>query len=498
MMDDREKSDGRVVPAKPSNNAQGGAAEAVEGRRSAKGNAAGETRSGRSAGQGALSGLGRVRRVAATDKEARFTALLHHVDVDRLRAAYFALRPKSAPGVDGITWEDYGQDLEANLRDLHARVHRGAYRARPSRRVYIPKPDGRLRPLGVAALEDKILQRALVEVLNAVYETDFLGFSYGFRPGRSPHHALDALAAGIVGKKVNWVLDADFSDYFSSLDHQWLERFLEHRIADRRVLRLVQKWLAAGVIENGSWTAFEEGVPQGASVSPLLANVYAHYVLDLWAHQWRTRHAHGDMIIVRWADDFVVGFEHREDAERFWADLRDRLAKFGLELNAEKSRLIEFGRHAAQSRAARGLGKPETFQFLGLTHICGKTRKTGRFKLKRITDSNRVRAKLHALKGEMAKRRHLPIPEQGRWLASVLRGHYNYYAVPDNGAALIAFRERVIRHWLRSLRRRSQRSTMTWERIRRLADEWLPQPRILHPWPEQRFAAITQGRSPVR
>jgi RNA-directed DNA polymerase len=302
-MDDREKSDGLVVPEKLLNNAQGGAAEVVEGSGPAKGNTASETRPGHGAGQGALSGLGRVRRVAATDKEARFTALLHHVDVDRLRMAYSALRPKAAPGVDGVTWADYGLDLEDNLKDLHARVHRGAYRARPSRRVFIPKPDGRLRPLGIAALEDKILQRALVEVLNAIYETDFLGFSYGFRPGRSPHRALDALAAGIVGKKVNWVLDADFRDYFSSLDHQWLERFLEHRIADRRVLRLIQKWMAAGVIENGSWTAFEEGVPQGASASPLLANVYLHYVLDLWAHQWRTRHAHGDVVITRFADD---------------------------------------------------------------------------------------------------------------------------------------------------------------------------------------------------
>jgi group II intron reverse transcriptase/maturase len=436
--------------------------------------------------------------VAATDKEARFTALLHHVDVERLRRAYFALRPKAAPGVDGVTWEDYGQDLEDNLRDLHARVHRGAYRARPSRRVYIPKPDGRQRPLGVAALEDKILQRALVEVLNAIYEADFLGFSYGFRPGRSPHHALDALAAGIMGKRVNWVLDADFRDYFSSLDHQWLERFLEHRIADKRVLRLIQKWLAAGVIENGSWTAFEEGVPQGASASPLLANIYLHYVFDLWAHQWRTRHAHGDVVITRFADDFVVAFEHREDAERFWADLHDRLAQFGLELNAEKTRLIEFGRFAAWNRQARGLGKPETFQFLGFTHACAKTRKSGRFKLKRITDSKRVRAKQHALKREMRRRMHLSIPEQGRWLARVLQGHYNYYAVPDNIEALNAFRKGLIRHWLWSLRRRSQRSTMTWERMWRLTDLWLPQPRIQHPWPEQRFAAITQGRSPVR
>ena len=497
-MDDREKSDGLVVPAKLPNNAQGGAAEAVEGSGPAKGNTASETRPGHGAGQGALSGLDRVRRVAATDKEARFTALLHHVDVDRLRAAYFVLRPKAAPGMDGVTWEDYGVELENNLRDLHARVHRGAYRARPSRRVFIPKPDGRLRPLGVAALEDKVLQRALVEVLNAIYETDFLGFSYGFRPGRSPHHALDAFAAGIVGKNVNWVLDADFSDYFSSLDHQWLLKFLEHRIADKRVLRLIQKWLAAGVIEDGAWTAFEEGVPQGASASPLLANVYAHYVLDLWAHQWRTRHAHGDVIIVRWADDFVVGFEHREDAERFSTELRDRLAPFGLELHAEKTRLIEFGRHAARDRAARGLGKPETFRFLGFTHICGKTRKSKRFKLTRHTDSKRVRRKLLAVKHEMAKRMHLPIPEQGRWLASVLQGHYNYYAVPDNIEALAAFRYQIIRHWLKTLRRRSQKHRLTWERMELLAEQWLPLPRILHPWPEQRFAVITQGRSPVR
>ncbi len=497
-MDDREKSDGRVVPVKLPNNVRGGTAEAVEGRRSAKGNATGETRPGLGAGQGAPSGLGRVRQVAATDKEVRFTALLHHVDVDRLRAAYLALSPRAAPGVDGVVWADYGLDLEDNLRDLHARVHGGGYRARPSRRVYIPKPDGRLRPLGIAALEDKILQRALVEVLNAVYETDFLGFSYGFRPGRSPHQALDALAAGIVGRRVNWVLDADFSEYFSSLDHQWLVKFLEHRIADTRVLRLIQKWMAAGVIENGSWTAFEEGVPQGASVSPLLANVYAHYVLDLWAHQWRQRHARGDVVIVRFADDFVVGFEHREDAERFWAELRDRLAKFGLGLNDEKTRLIEFGRYAARDRKARGLGKPETFRFLGFTHICAKTRKSGRFKLRRITDSKRVRTKLLAVKGEMARRMHQPIREQGRWLARVLQGHYNYYAVPDNIEALSAFRKGIIRQWLKTLRRRSQRHRLSWTRMRRLAERWLPQPRILHPWPEQRFAATTQGRSPVR
>jgi len=332
--------------------------------------------------------------------------------------------------------------------------------------------------------------------LNAVYEADFLGFSYGFRPGRSQHDALDALAVGIERKKVNWVLDADFSEFFTGLDHRWLAKFLEHRIADKRVLRLVQKWLAAGVVEDGSWTAYEGGVPQGASVSPLLANVYLHYVFDLWAHQWRSRNALGEMIVVRFADDFVVGFEYRDDAERFWADLRGRLAEFSLELNADKTRLIEFGRFAAERRRKRGLGKPETFCFLGFTHICGRDR-NGRFKLKRITDSKRMRAKLREVNTELRRRRHLPISEQGRWLASVLRGHCNYYAVPDNSEAVRAFRYRIIRHWLKALRHRSQRTRMTWERMFRHADRWLPTVRILHPWPNVRFDAKTQGRSPV-
>ena len=495
-MHDRGKSDDLVVPANPANKALGGAAESGEGRGSPKGNAAGETRPGLRAGRGVSSELGRVRQVAREDKEVRFTALLHHVDVDRLRAAYWALRPKAAPGVDGVTWHEYGRDLEENLRDLHARVHRGSYRAKPSRRTYIPKPDGRQRPLGIAALEDKLLQRALVEVSNAIYEQDFVGFSYGFRPGRSPHQALDALATGIVRRRVNWVLDLDFRDYFSRLDHRWLERFVEHRIADRRVLRLIQKWLAAGVIEDGSWTAYEEGVPQGASISPLLANVYAHYVFDLWAHQWRRRRAHGDVVIVRFADDAVVGFEHRDDAERFRAELRDRLAQFGLALNAEKTRLIEFGRFAAQNRKRCGLGRPETFQFLGFTHVCAKTKK-GRFTVRRITDSKRLHAKLRSVKAELMRRRHQPIPEQGRWLASVLRGHANYYGVHDNSGALLAFRFFATEHWYRALRRRSQRSRLTWERMRRLRDRWLPWPKITHPWPTARFDARTRGRSPV-
>jgi group II intron reverse transcriptase/maturase len=496
-MNERRKSDGRVVPEKLPNNPGRPGAEVVEGRRSAKGNAASESRPGRSAGLGVSSDLDRVRQVARRDKDVRFTALLHHVTVERLEAAYRAIRPGAAPGVDGVTWQEYGRELEGNLRDLHARVHRGAYRAKPSRRAYIPKHDGRLRPLGVAALEDKILQRAMAEVLNAIFEQDFVGFSYGFRPGRSQHHALDALAVGIERRRVRWVLDADISDYFSSLDHSWLLKFLEHRIADKRVLRLIQRWLKAGVIEDGVWSETLEGTPQGASISTLISNVFLHYVFDQWVHQWRQRHARGDVVVVRFADDFVVGFQRRDDAERFWADLRERFARFGLELHEGKTRLIEFGRFAAENREGRGLPKPETFDFLGLTHICAKDRR-GRFKLQRVTSKKKMRAKLHAVKAELRRRMHLPIPEQGAWLARVLRGHYHYYAVPDNGRALNAFRLLVTRLWLQSLRRRSQRNSMTWDRMGRVAERWLPRPRIQHPWPDVRFDARTQGRSPVR
>ena len=469
----------------------------VEGSGPAKGNADSETRSGRSAGLRAPSELDRVRKVARKDKDARFTALMHHITVERLEAAYRAIRPGAAPGVDGVTWLDYGQELQENLEDLHARVQRGAYRAKPSRRTYIPKADGRQRPLGIASLEDKILQRAVAEVMNAIYEEDFVGFSYGFRPGRSPHRALDALAVGIKRKKVNWVLDADIREFFTSLDHHWLLRFLEHRIADRRLLRLIQKWLAAGVIEDGSWTASTDGVPQGAAISPLLANVYLHYVFDLWAHQWRGRYARGDVILTRFADDYVAGFEHRDDAERFLAELRDRFAQFSLELHPDKTRLIEFGRYAIERRQERGEGKPETFQFLGFTHICATTQ-AGRFKLKRVTSKKRMRAKLRQLNIELRRRMHLPIPEQGVWLGAVVRGHLAYFAVPDNGEAIASFRREVTRLWFLALRRRSQRHSLTWQRMARIAERWLPPVRILHPWPEQRFAAITQGKSPVR
>ena len=496
-MHERGKSDSPVVPAKLPNNTGLPVAEVVEERGLAKGNAASKTRPGLRAGMSASSALDRVRRVAQNDREARFTALLHHVDVDRLRAAYGALNPRAATGVDGVTWRAYGQDLEENLRELHGRVHRGSYRPRPSRRAYIPKADGRLRPLGIAALEDKILQRAVVEVLNAIYETDFLGFSYGFRSGRSPHDALDALAVGIARRKVNWVLDADLRDFFTSLDHGWLQKFLEHRIADRRMLRLLGKWLKAGVIENGIWSETVQGTPQGASASPLLANVYLHYVFDLWADRWRRQHAHGDVILVRYADDYIAGFEHEDDARRFLADLRDRLATFCLELAPEKTRLIEFGRYAAERRNARGLDKPETFGFLGFTHICAKTR-NGRFSLKRITNSKRMRAKQHQVKDELKRRRHHPIPEQGQWLASVVRGHLAYYAVPGNRDAVAAFRSQVTRDWHEALRRRSQRSRLDWTRMNRIATRWLPPAKIMHPYPEKRFDARTQGRSPVR
>jgi group II intron reverse transcriptase/maturase len=429
-----------------------------------------------------------VRQVAVRDKDARFTALLHHVSLHRLGLAFDEVNPKAAPGVDGVSWQEYERDLGANLRGLHERVQQGRYRASPSRRAYIPKADGRQRPLGIATLEDKVVQRAVVEVLNAVYEADFLGFSYGFRPGRSPHRALDALAAGICRKKVNWVLDADIRDFFGQLDRAWLGKFLRHRIADERVLRLIGRWLAAGVVEDGQWAECDQGSPQGASVSPLLANVYLHYVFDLWADWWRKRQARGDVIIVRFADDFIVGFEYRDDAERFLGQLRGRFAKFGLELHPDKTRLIEFGRHAARNRAARGEPKPETFDFLGFTHICAKS-KSGRFWVKRITISKRMRAKLKAVHDQLRRRMHQPIPVQGRWLASVLRGHMAYYAVPGNTKAIAAFRDQVTRHWLKTLRRRSQKTRTTWTRMHRIQTRWLPPARVMHPFPEARFAA---------
>jgi group II intron reverse transcriptase/maturase len=432
-------------------------------------------------------GLERVRQAAKQDKKERFTALLHHVTIDLLTDAFFWLKREAAPGVDGRTWQGYKQNLEANLADLHRRIHQGTYRALPSRRQYIPKSDGRKRPLGIAALEDKIAQRAVVEVLNAIYEEDFLGFSYGFRPGRGQHDALDALAVGITRTKVNWIADADIAGFFDAVSHEWLMRFVEHRIGDRRINRLIRRWLKAGVMEEGKLVSTEAGTPQGAVASPLLANIYLHYVFDLWADQWRKRHARGQVILVRYADDIVMGFEHEGEARRFLADLRQRMEKFALALHPDKTRLIEFGRYAAERRARRGLGKPETFNFLGFTHISGQTRQ-GAFQLKRQTRRDRMRAKLRAIKEELQRRMHEPIPLQGKWLGQVVRGYFAYHAVPTNGRRLKAFRDHVKDLWRRALRRRSQRDRSTWKRIAQLAAEFLPTPRVLHPWPSDRFA----------
>src|SRR5487761_2620090 len=442
-------------------------------------NTGGETRPGRSAGPGVSSGLDRVREVARRDKEARFTALLHHVTVPRLVLAFDGLKKDAAPGTDGVRWRDYEQGL-------HGRVQSGKYRAVPSRRVYIPKADGRLRPLGIASLEDKVVQRAVCEVLNAVFEADFRGFSYGFRPGRSQHDALDALSAGL-GKRVNWVLDADIRGFFDHLDRDWLMKFLRHRIADERSLSVVTRWLNAGVLEDGAWSDSGEGTMQGGSLSPLLANVYLHYVLDLWVDHWRKTQARGNVIAVRFADDFIVGFQYQDDAERFLGELRGRLAKFALELHPEKTRLIEFGPHAARLRRARGEGKPETFTFLGFRHIARMTR--GRFWVQRVTDKKKMTAKLKQVKAEIMRRRHLPVPEQGRWLASVTTGHSRYYAVPGNSQAADAFRRQVIRYWRHALGRRSQNGRITWDRMNRLASRYLPRTKIMHPWPHVRFAA---------
>jgi RNA-directed DNA polymerase len=484
------ESDGRVVPVKGSNKDGHPSAEGLEGRRPTKENTEQPTPPRTQSRTSESSGLRGVRDVARKEKRTRFTALLHHVTVERLRDSFYALKREAAPGVDGVTWREYETDLMGRVEDLHHRVHAGTYRAQPSKRAYIPKADGRQRPLGIAALEDKIVQHAAVVVLNAIYEEDFLGFSYGFRPGRGPHDALDALWVGIMRKRVNWVLDADIRDFFGTLDHGWMMRFVEHRIADRRIHRLIQKWLQAGVSEEGTWTATDRGTPQGAVASPLLANVYLHYVFDLWVRRWRRRSATGDMMVVRYADDIVLGFEHRADAERFLHEWQDRMRSFGLALHPDKTRLIEFGRHAAEQRKRRGDGKPDTFDFLGFTHICGTTRKTGRFIVKRQTIRTRLTAKLKAVKAELRHRWHVPVPHLGQWLRSVVHGWFNYHAVPGNMDSLNVFRSQVLRHWFRALRRRSQRRPMTWARFLRLVRRWLPSARILHPHPNVRFDAI--------
>jgi len=480
------RSDPGIVAVKPANKAEPSAAESVEPRTGTKGNADQQSTRQAQDWESVSQALARIRQAAKLRKKERFTSLLHHVSVDLLRLSFFALKKDAAPGVDGLAWRDYETNLEGNLEDLHDRVHRGAYRALPSRRQYIPKADGRQRPIAICALEDKIVQRAVAMVLNAIYEEDFRGFSYGFRPKRSQHDALDALMVGITTTKVNWILEVDIRSFFDEVNRDWLGRFLEHRMADPRILRLIQKWLKAGVLENGVVTDSEKGTGQGTVISPLLANVYLHYSLDLWAEHWRRREATGDMIIVRYADDVVVGFEHESDARRFWDAMRERLQKFSLSLHPDKTRLVEFGRFAAANRKRRGLGKPETFAFLGFTLVCSKSRR-GRFLLKRRSRRDRMKAKLKDVSSELRHRMHQSIPEQGNWLKQVVTGYFAYHAVPTNSAALVTFRDEIIARWRWVLHRRSQKSALTWTRMTKLADDWLPKPRILHPWPNQRF-----------
>jgi group II intron reverse transcriptase/maturase len=506
MMNERGKSDRPVVPVKFSNNIGQPMAEGMEGRGLTKGNPqqqnASRTQSrskgvpgDRSSSLGSLdapSALERIRQAASKDKEMRFTALFHHINApEALRTAYLCLKREAAPGVDGETWRHYGEALEANLQNLSHRLKQGAYRAKPVRRVYIPKADGRFRPLGVTALEDKIVQRATVEVMNAIYETDFLGFSYGFRPKRSQHNALDAMYTGLLTKKVNWVLDLDIRGFFDAISHKWLVKFIEHRIADRRVVRLIQKWLNAGVLEDGKRIRMEEGTPQGGSASPLLANIYLHYVFDLWAQAWRRKQAHGDVIVVRYADDIVIGFQSEADAKQFLAELTERFRKFSLELHPDKTRLLEFGSFAVRNRKRRGVGKPETFDFLGFTHICGKKRSNGYYTVIRQTIRKRQQAKLNAVKAELRQRMHTPIQDTGKWLRSVVSGHIRYYGVPMNSHALSSFRFKVGWLWHRALSRRSQNGRVSWDRMRRLIDHWLPPVRVYHPFPLRRMGVIT-------
>ncbi len=475
---------------KGSNKSAPALAESVEGRPPIKENTLEQRTSSTPSGDiDVLTKLQGVRRTAREKKQERFTALLHHVTVDLLRESFHGLKKQAAPGVDGVTWDEYEHGLEDRLIDLHGRVHRGAYRAQPSRRIYIPKADGRKRPLGIAALEDKIVQQAIVTVLNEIYEADFLGFSYGFRPGRSPHRALDALSVGIVRRRVSWILDADIRGFFDHLSHEWLLTFVQHRIADPRILRLIGKWLRAGVSEDGEWSETKIGTPQGAVISPLLANIYLHYAFDLWVDAWREKIATGDLIVIRYADDLVVGFQHKADAERFLNEFKERLAKFGLELHGEKTRLIEFGRFAEANRSNRGEGKPESFTFLGFTHFCGKRKKTGTFTVIRRTAKKRMRQTLARLKKDLQARMHDTPRTAGAWLKRVLLGYYGYFAVPGNMSVLSVFRYRLQRHWLHVLRRRSQRG-FSWRSFDKLSARWLPTPKPLHPYPEQRFNAL--------
>jgi RNA-directed DNA polymerase len=486
-MNEQEKSDPAIVAMKPANKTGKPAAEWVEPRAGTKGNADHDVSPRTQSREKVTHDVVRIRQAAQREKASPLTSLLHHINQDSLSVAFYALKRDASAGVDGVTWSDYESDLMVRLKDLQARIHRGAYHPLPTRRGYIPKADGTRRPLAVTALEDKIVQRAVTTVLNAIFEEEFLGFSYGFRPGRSQHDALDALVVGIGRKRVNWILDADIRSFFDSVSQEWLIRFVEHRVGDPRIVRLIQKWLKAGVLEDGTVSVSEKGTGQGSVISPLLANIYLHYVIDLWAEQWRKREAKGDMIIVRYADDLVLGFEHEAEARRFLDAMHDRLGKFALTLHPDKTRLVEFGRFAEANRRRQGLGKPETFAFLGFTFICAKSA-NGRFLIKRKSRRDRLRKKLQDVKEDLRRRWHQSVPEQGKWLGQVVRGFFNYHAVPTNFEALRMFHYQVMRHWRRALLGRGNRDKTTWTRIMKIAHDYLPKPAITHPWPEQRFA----------
>jgi group II intron reverse transcriptase/maturase len=497
-MHGNEESDEVVVPAKRSNKEGLPSAEIVEGRASPKENG-GQATAVRTPSRGTASNrLAAVRQAARQSKTVRVTALLHHITIDLLRQSYIALKRDAASGIDGVTWRTYGENLEAKLKDLHERIHKGSYRARPARRTYIPKADGTRRPLSIWCLEDKIVQQAVVRVLEAIYEEDFVGFSYGFRPGRGQHDALDALHAGILRRRVNWVLDADILGFFDAMSHVWILRFLEHRIADKRILRLIAKWLKVGVVEDGRVTRSERGAPQGAVISPILANVYLHYAYDLWVHQWRRTKATGDVIVVRYADDTIVGFQHEHEAREFLQDLQERMGLFDLTLHPDKTRLIRFGRYAAGQRAERGEGKPEVFDFLGFTHYCTRSRKWGSFVIGRKTIKKRMLRMLEAVKMELRKRMHDPIAKTGTWVNQMLNGHLNYFAVSGNDKSLWWFCNEVRWRWLKSLKRRSQRARLAWERFIALTARFFPPIRVRHPLPCHRFDAKIRGKSPVR
>ena len=484
------KSDGDVVPPTQTNNAgTEPAAESDQGRSPAKRNVSEPDRNRTPKRRNRSLGLAGVRETAKAQPKLKFTSLLHHINVPMLHTAFDELKKDAASGVDDETWHEYEPDREERLADLHGRIHRGAYRAKPSKRIYIAKADGRKRPIGIAALEDKIVQKATVFVLQCIYEQDFAQFSYGFRPGRSQHQALDALSVALTSKKVNWVLDADVEGFFDTIDHERLIEFLEHRIGDKRILRLIRKWLRAGVSEDGEWSQTSVGTPQGAVISPLLGNVYLHYVFDLWIRWWRSQRQRGDIVVIRYADDFVIGFERKWEAEMCLKEMRERFAKFGLKLHPTKTRLIEFGRYAAERRSKRGVGRPETFDFLGFTHRCGVAHRTGWFTIHRETISGRLRRTLQKIGQNLRRRRHWPTGVVGRWLKRVMRGWLNYHAIPGNMRRMQAFRSEVGKLWFNELRRRSQRSRWTWERMRPLIDKYFPKLSVQHPYPSTRFRA---------